>query len=53
MVKKELQDIIAQMKLPETKADKEKYRQLLAEFTEKNQIVKELAKQCGDRVVLK
>ncbi|MBR4186857.1 MAG: DNA primase [Bacteroidaceae bacterium] len=53
VVKKELQDIIAQMKLPETKADKEKYRQLLAEFTEKNQIVKELAKQCGDRVVLK
>lgn len=53
VVKKELQDIIAQMKLPETKANKEKYRQLLAEFTEKNQIVKELAKQCGDRVVLK
>ena len=53
VVKKELQDIIAQMKLPETKANKEKYRQLLAKFTEKNQIVKELAKQCGDRVVLK
>ena len=53
VMKQSLQDIIAEMKQPETKADKEKYRQLLAEFTQKNQIVKELAKQCGDRVVLK
>ena len=53
IVQRELKNIIEQMKRPETKADKEKYRQLLAEFSQKNQLVKELAKVCGDRVVLK
>ena len=53
VMKKSLADIIAQMKLPETKADAGRYRELLAEFTRKSQVVKELAKECGDRVVLK
>ena len=53
VIQHELKNIIEQMKRPETKEDKEKYCQLLAEFSQKNQLVKELAKVCGDRVVLK
>lgn len=52
-VQKELQSIIEQMKRPEIKEDKENYRQLLEEFNNKSKLAKELAKQCGDRVVLK
>lgn len=53
VVQKSLQDIIEQMKRPEVKEDKENYRQLLKEFNEKSKLVKELAKMCGARVVLK
>ena len=53
IVQQSLQDIIEQMKQPEAKADKETYRQLLNEFSEKSQLVKELAKECGERVVIK
>lgn len=53
IVQQSLQDIIEQMKRPEIKADKEKYRKLLAEFSQKSQLGKELAKECGDRVVIK
>ena len=35
------------------KEDKETYRQLMNEFNEKSKLVKELAKMCGARVVLK
>lgn len=53
VVQKSLQDIIEQMKRPEAKEDKENYRQLLKEFNEKSKLVKDLAKMCGARVVLK
>ena len=53
IVQKSLQDIIEQMKRPEAKEDKDNYRQLLKEFNEKSKLVKELAKMCGARVVLK
>ncbi len=53
VVQKSLQDIIEQMKRPEVKEDKENYRQLLKEFNEKSKLVKDLAKMCGARVVLK
>ncbi len=53
IVQHELQSIIEQMKNPTTKADKERYRQLMTDFSQKSQLVKELAKQCGERVVLK
>ena len=53
IVQQSLQDIIEQMKQPEAKADKETYRQLLNEFSEKSQLAKELAKECGERVVIK
>ena len=53
IVQQSLQNIIEQMKRPEIKEDREKYRQLMTEFNEKSKLVKELAKECGDRVVLK
>ena len=53
IVQNDLKDIIEQMKRPEIKEDREKYRQLMTEFNEKSKLVKELAKECGDRVVLK
>ena len=53
IVRHELQGIIEQMKNPATKADKERYRKLMTEFSQKSLLVKELAKQCGERVVLK
>lgn len=53
VVQKSLQDIIEQMKRLEAKEDKENYRQLLKEFNEKSKLVKDLAKMCGARVVLK
>ncbi|MBQ6224957.1 MAG: DNA primase [Bacteroidaceae bacterium] len=53
VVQKSLQDIIEQMKRPEAKKDKDNYRQLLKEFNEKSKLVKDLAKMCGARVVLK
>ena len=53
VIQQELQTIIEQMKSTEVKADKDKYRQLLLQFTQKKKLSTELAKQCGDRVVLK
>ena len=53
IVQKSLQDIIEQMKRPEVKVDNEMYRHLMTEFNEKSKLVKELAKMCGARVVLK
>ena len=52
-VQQALQDIIEQIKRPEVKADKEKYKLLLEEFNEKTKLSKELAKICGARVLLK
>ena len=53
IVQQSLQDIIEQMKRQEIKADKEKYRQLITDFNKKTQLAKELAKECGERVVIK
>ena len=53
IVQQSLQAIIEQMKRPEIKEDKAKYRQLMTEFNEKSKLVKELAKECGERVVLR
>ena len=53
VIQQELQTIIEQMKSSEVKADKDKYRLLLLQFTQKKKLSTELAKQCGDRVVLK
>lgn len=53
VVQQSLQNIIEQMKSPEVKANPQQYKQLLEEFAQKNALSKELAKQCGSRVVLK
>ena len=53
IVQNELKGIIEQMKRAEVKSDKEKYHQLMTDFSQKSQLAKELAKECGDRVVLK
>jgi len=53
IVQKSLQDIIEQMKHSDVKQDKVLYRQLLADFNNKSKLAKELAKECGERVVLK
>ena len=53
IIQNDLKKIIEQMKRPDIKSDKEKYRQLMTEFSQKSLLVKELAKECGDRVVLK
>ena len=53
IVQKELKNIIEQMKDPAIKADLEKVQKLKEDFRQKTLLVKELAKACGDRVVLK
>ena len=53
IMQQSLEDIIEQMKRPEVKEDKGKYRQLMTDFNNKSKLVKELAKECGERVVLK
>ena len=53
IVQRELKSIIEQMKDPAIKADAEKVQKLKEDFRQKTQLVKELAKECGDRVVLK
>lgn len=53
IVQNELKDIIEQMKRPEIKADTDRQHQLMTKFSQKSKFVKELAKECGDRVVLK
>jgi len=53
IVQQSQQAIIEQMKHPDVKQDKEKYRRLMEEFNQKTRLAKELAKNCGERVVLK
>ena len=53
IVQQALQSIIEQMKRPEAKEDKEQYRQLLEAYKSKSLLKQELAKMCGERVVLK
>lgn len=53
IVQKELKNIIEQMKDPAIKSDLEKVQKLKEDFRQKTLLVKELAKACGDRVVLK
>ena len=53
IVQNGLKDIIEQMKLPEVREDKEKSRALMNAFNQRTQLAKELAKVCGERVVLK
>ena len=53
VVQEELKGIIEQMKLPQIKEDKAKVQKLTEEFRQKSKLAKELAKACGDRVVLK
>ena len=53
IIQKSLQDIIEQMKRSDIKEDKEKRNQLMDEYKRKSQLVKELAKECGERVVLR
>ena len=53
IVQKELKNIIEQMKDPAIKADLEKVQKLKEDFRQKTLLVKELAKACGDSVVLK
>jgi DNA primase len=53
IVQQSINDIIEQMKRPEIREDREKYHQLMEAFKQKTQLKNELAKQCGDRVVLR
>jgi DNA primase len=53
IIQQSLQSIIEQMKSSEIKASKEKQRLLMTEFAQKSKLAKELAKACGERVVLK
>ena len=53
IVQDELKNIIEQMKRTEVKSDKEQVKKLTEEFKCKTQLAKELAKVCGERVVLK
>jgi len=52
IVQRELKDIIEKMKDPAINVDEEKVQKLKEDFKQKTQLVKELAKVCGDRVVL-
>ena len=49
----ELKEIIKKTNKPEVKNDREAIRLLMAEFNEKTKKAKELAKECGERVILK
>lgn len=53
IMQRSLQNIIEQMKRPDVREDKKKYHLLMTEFNEKSKLIKELAKMCGARVVLK
>ena len=46
-------EIINKTKKPEIKNNKEELRSLMTAFTEKTKLAKELAKDCGERVILK
>ena len=52
-VQAELKSIIDQTKNPAVNADKEKMKALMKEFSDKTKQMKELAKESGERVILK
>ena len=53
IIQNELKEIINKTKKPEIKNNKEELRSLMTAFTEKTKLAKELAKDCGERVILK
>ena len=53
IVQSELKTIIDKTKKPEFRNNKEALRQLMTEFNEKQKLAKELARKCGERVILK
>lgn len=53
IVQDELKGLIDQMKRTEAQTDREKARRLTEVFRQKTLLARELAKKCGDRVVLK
>ena len=53
IVQRELKEIIDKTKKPEVKKNKEEMHALMKLFSEKTKLAKELAKNCGERVILK
>lgn len=53
IVQQELKTIIEKTKKPECRNNKEALRYLMAEFNKKSKRAKELARDCGERVILK
>lgn len=53
IIQNELKAIINKTKKPEYKSNKETIRKLMTEFNEKSKLAQELARQCGERVILK
>jgi DNA primase len=53
IVQSELKAIIEKTRKPEIKEDKEALRKLMTEFSEKTKLAKQLAKDSGERVILK
>ena len=51
-VQRELKGLLEQVKGTTLAGDKEAYRKLLARFAERSKYAKELAKECGSRVVI-
>ena len=53
IVQNELKAIIDKTKKPEIRNNKDELRALMTEFNEKSKQAKNLAKECGERVILK
>jgi hypothetical protein len=53
IVQSELKTIIEKTKKPEVRNNRNELRALMTEFNEKTKRAKELAKECGERVILK
>ncbi len=53
IVQSDLKTIIEKTKKPEIRNNKNELRALMTEFNEKTKLAKELAKECGERVILK
>ena len=53
IVQQELKTIIEKTTKPEFRNDKEALRNLMTEFNKKSKRAKELARNCGERVILK
>ena len=53
IVQRELKEIIDKTKKSEVKNNKDEMRALMTVFSEKSKLAKELAKDCGERVILK